>query len=152
MKIIFIDTAGQEKYNSIAANLIRNAEGIIVMYDITKYETFESISKWIESIKEIKGNDFPSFPFILVGNKCDLAEEREVEIEEGKEKAETYGFPFFETSNKDGTNVEKAALAIALKVYEKKKEEKKNNKEKGNKKDGNIQITVEKKQKKKKCC
>ncbi len=78
VKIIFIDTAGQEKYNSIAANLIRNAEGIIVMYDITKYETFESISKWIESIKEIKGNDFPSFPFILVGNKCDLGEEREV--------------------------------------------------------------------------
>ena len=140
MKIIFIDTAGQEKYNSIAANLIRNAEGIIVMYDITKYETFESISKWIESIKEIKGNDFPSFPFILVGNKCDLGEEREVEIEEGKEKAETYGFRFFETSNKDGTNVEKAALAIALKVYEKKKEEKKNNKEKGNKKDGNKTI------------
>ena len=152
-KIKFYDTAGQEKFRSIAYNLIKSAEGIILMYDITKNETFESISKWIESIKEFKGSDFSSFPFILVGNKSDLEEERQVGTKEGMKEAEKYGFPFFETSNKNGINVEKAALTIALKVYEKKKEQEKKNKEKNeNEKGGNIQLTAEKKPKKRKCC
>ena len=119
-KVLFYDTAGQEKYRSIAFNLMKGAEGIILMYDITKRKTFESITEWVESIKEAKGENFP---VVLVGNKCDLKEEREIDKEEGENEAKKNGFLFFETSNKDGTNVEEATLALISKVVELRKKE-----------------------------
>ena len=102
VKISFYDTAGQERYKSIAFNLIKSSDGAILIYDITKRETFNAIPNWIQSVREHKGNDFP---ITLIGNKVDLKEEREVETEEGKELAEKYGFSFFETSIKEGINV-----------------------------------------------
>ena len=120
-KVLFYDTAGQEKYRSIAFNLMKGAEGIILMYDITKRKSFESISEWVQSIKEAKGENFP---VVLIGNKCDLKDEREVDIEEGENEAKKNGFLFFETSNKDGTNVEEATFALISKVVELRKKEK----------------------------
>jgi small GTP-binding protein len=138
--IDFIDTAGQERYKSISYNLVRNAEGIILMYDITNIKTFESIIEWVDSIRKIKPNDFP---ILLVGNKCDLEEERLIETEEGRQEAEKYGFLFLETSIKNGINVDEAVSTLALKVYEQKSKEEKENKNK-NKKDNihlkNVQI------------
>jgi len=122
-KVLFYDTAGQEKYRSIAFNLMKGAEGIILMYDITKRNTFESITEWVQSIKEAKGDNFP---VILIGNKCDLKEEREIDKEEGENEAKKHGFLFFETSNKDGTNVEEATLALISKVAELRKRQNQN--------------------------
>ena len=119
-KVLFYDTAGQEKYLSIAFNLLKGAEGIILMYDITKRDTFESITGWIKSIKEVKGENFP---IALIGNKCDLNEKREVDMEEGENEAKKNGFLFFETSNKDGTNVEEATTALISKVVELRKKQ-----------------------------
>lgn len=119
-KVLFYDTAGQEKYRSIAFNLMKGAEGIILMYDVTKRKTFESITDWVQSIKEAKGENFP---VILIGNKCDLNEEREIDREEGEKEAQKHGFLFFETSNKDGTNVEEATIALISKVIESRKKE-----------------------------
>ena len=119
-KVLFYDTAGQEKYLSIAFNLLKGAEGIILMYDITKRDTFESITGWIKSIKEVKGENFP---IALIGNKCDLNEERQVDKEEGENEAKKNGFLFFETSNKDGTNVEEATTALISKVVELRKKQ-----------------------------
>ena len=113
--INFFDTAGQEKYKSISINVIKNANGILLMYDITNKSTFESISNWMKNIIDIKGNNFP---VILVGNKTDLIDKREVSTEEGEEVAKKYGIKLFEISNKFGTNVEEAGLELINQIVE----------------------------------
>ena len=114
-KIYFYDTAGQEKFRAISFNMIKYSDGIVLMYDITNKKSFDSISQWIDSIKEIKEK---IFPLVLIGNKCDLEEKREVTEEEGKKIADKFGFPFFETSNKNGTNIEKACTDLIDKIIE----------------------------------
>ena len=107
VKIQFIDTAGQERYRSIAYNMIKNADGILLMYDITRKETFDNVSNWIENIRE---NKISNFPIILIGNKSDLENERQVTKEEGEAKSKELGLLFFETSNKDGINIEETTI------------------------------------------
>ena len=75
VEIFFYVTVDHERYRSIAFNLIRSADGVMLMYDITKKETFNPIPKWLQNFRENKGNDFP---ITLIGNKLDLKEEREV--------------------------------------------------------------------------
>ena len=113
-KLMFYDTAGEEKYKSIPKNYIKNMQGIILMYDITNKLSFDSIIDWISDVKEIKGENFP---MILVGNKIDLNESREVTEEMGYELAEKNQIEFFETSNKDGTNIQDAGLEIVYKIF-----------------------------------
>ena len=112
-KLMYYDTAGEEKYKSIPKNYIKNMQGIILMYDITNKLSFDSIIDWISDVKEIKGENFP---MILVGNKIDLNESREVTEEMGYELAEKNQIEFFETSNKDGTNIQDAGLEIVYKI------------------------------------
>ena len=112
-KLFLYDTTGQEKYKSIALNIIKNAQGIILMYDITNKNSFESIPEWIRSIKDAKGDNFP---MILLGNKLDKEDIRIVSEKEGKELAKEYNMQFFETSNKDGTNIQEAGLALVNEI------------------------------------
>ena len=69
LNLFFYDTAGQERYKSISMNLIKNADGIFLMYDVSEQRSFDEINGWIESIKEAKGDNFP---IIVIGNKCEL--------------------------------------------------------------------------------
>ena len=108
-KAIFYDTVGQERHRAISLNQIKNADGVLLMYDVTNDDTFNAIKGWMGSIRDIKGNDFP---IILVGNKIDLKEERKISQINGKKLADSYGISFFETSNKTGENVEKACLEL----------------------------------------
>ena len=121
--IIFFDTAGQERYNSIAVNSIKNADGILLMYDITNKITFDSIPKWMKSIKEHKEQDFP---IILIGNKIDLEIKRKVSTFEGEELAKNYELCFYETSIKDDIKVQEVGLELInqiIQLREKKKED-----------------------------
>ena len=111
VELFFYDTAGQERYRAVAFNLIKSADGAMLVYDITKKETFNAIPKWIQSVQENKGN---YFPITLIGNKVDLKEEREVETEEGKELAEKYGFSLFETSISKGKRSCQGRIALLL--------------------------------------
>ena len=119
-KVLFYDTAGQERFHSIAPSIIKKVHGIIIMYDITDILSFDSIREIIESINEEKGKDFP---MILIGNKIDLENEREIKKEEAEELAEKYGMEFFEISNKEGINIEKAGLSIVKKILEKRQDD-----------------------------
>ena len=119
-KVDFYDTAGQERYRSISVNSIKSAEGIILMYDITKQKTYDDITEWMENVKQIKGTDFP---MILIGNKSDLENQRIVSKEEGEELALKFNLKFFEISNKDGNNVKEAALEIINQIVDKKEKE-----------------------------
>ena len=118
-KLIFYDTAGQEKFKSVAPNLIKKAHGIIIMYDITNKSSFDSIPEILKDIKGEKGNDFP---MILIGNKIDLEQDREIKKEEGKDLASKNGIEFFEISNKEGINIQEAGFAIVNKILEKRKD------------------------------
>ena len=103
VKLRIYDTAGQERFKSVAVSFIKKAEGVILIYDIGNKATFESLEEWIKNIKE-SGKE--NLPIILVGNKCDLPpEKRQVELIEGKDKAEEFNLPFFETSCKEGINI-----------------------------------------------
>ena len=119
-KLLFYDTLGQEKFKSIAPNLIKKANGIIIMYDITNKSSFDSLPEIIQNIKEERGSDFP---MVLVGNKADLEEDREIKKEQGEDLAFKNAMGFFEVSNKEGTNIEEAGLALVNKILEKRKEE-----------------------------
>ena len=119
-KINIYDTAGQEKFRSLSLNSIRNYDGVFLMYDITNFKSFDSISEWIKNIYEKKDENFP---LILIGNKCDLKDEREVSEEEGLETAEKYKTTYFETSVKEGINVEEAIDELINKIIAQKKEE-----------------------------
>ena len=121
-KIDFFDTAGQERYKSIALNIIKNADGILLLYDITQQVSFDSISQWIKDIENVKGDNAL---IVLIGNKCDLTEDRTINKEKGEELANKYGVSFFETSNKLGTNIENAALELINQIIREKKAEKK---------------------------
>jgi small GTP-binding protein len=95
-QISLYDTAGQEKYRSIAGNYFKNSDGIIIIYDITNQKSFENIEIWLESIKEILSdwND-QNYLIMLLGNKLDLVNDkrknREVQVEDGKNKCNDIG-------------------------------------------------------------
>ena len=138
-KIKICDTAGQERYRSLAINTIRRCDGIILMYSITNRKSFELISEWINNIYDLKDRETP---IILIGNKCDLEDQRKVSREEGMNTAEKYKTIFFETSAKEGINVEEAIDVLLNKIINKKKGEKE-------KKDNNLKLDSKKKNKKK---
>ena len=115
-KIFFYDTAGEERFKSITFNVLKNADGIILMYDITNRKSFESIAGWMENINDKKGNNFP---IVLVGNKYDLSEKRVISKKEGENLANKYKLNFFETSNKTGKNIEESCLKLINIILEK---------------------------------
>ena len=141
-KIIFEDTSGQERYHSLAFNIIRKVHGIILMYDITKKETFDTIKKWWKNILDHKDKNFP---VILVGNKCDLEDIRQVPKEEGENIAKELGIKFIETSNKNGMNIKESARELIKMIL-------KNSNENEDIKSVKLDKKKLKKRKKKKCC
>ena len=94
------DTAGQERYRSIAKNFIKNADGILLMFDVTNAESFNSVDYWVKSIKENNQNHI----IILVGNKIDLTEKRLITKSEAKKKADQYNIKYYELSCLNGLN------------------------------------------------
>lgn len=117
------DTAGQERYKSITSAYYKGAKGAFVVYDITRKETFESVDKWISDLNHSADKNLI---IILVGNKSDLEEQRQVQTVEGEEKAKNKEMCFFETSALNGNNLEKAFEFLLKKVYEKHKSEPEN--------------------------
>ena len=110
------DTAGQESFRSITRAYYKNSVCALIVYDISKRDTFNNVSIWIEDCK----NQSPKTIYmILVGNKSDLEDRREVSIEEGKELAEKYGIDFYETSAKTGDNVEEIFFNSADEIAKK---------------------------------
>ena len=104
VKVFFWDTAGQEKFQNIAKQYYKGANGVLLMYDITNRKTFERINFWLKEIKE--HNKIEDLFVCLVGNKLDLEEKREVSTEEGENYAKENNLQFFEVSAKSGIGVD----------------------------------------------
>ena len=110
---VFRDTAGQERYHSLAPMYYRGAQAAIVVYDITNTDTFERAKTWV---KELQRQASPNIVIALAGNKADLTTNRVVEYEEASTYAEDNGLLFMETSVKTKLNVNNIFLAIAQKL------------------------------------
>ena len=110
------DTAGQERYRSITSAYYKGAKGCLLVYDITRKATFETIDKWISELKSTSDNNLT---ILLIGNKCDLESQRQVTKIEAEEKAKYHNIAFMETSALDGTNLDKAFDVLINDVYKK---------------------------------
>ena len=102
VKLQIWDTAGQERYRTITRAYYRGAMGFILVYDITNEESFNAVQDWIT---QIKNYSIENAQVILVGNKCDMEEERVISTERGKQLADQLGVQFFETSAKENVNI-----------------------------------------------
>ncbi|MFX1450854.1 MAG: GTP-binding protein [Promethearchaeota archaeon] len=110
------DIAGDIKFKWIRPDYYSEAQGAILVYDITRKETFNELDDWLENLKTYCGN----VPVVLLGNKLDLAnKERKVSKEEGKKYGEEKKLPFFETSASSGENVEEAFRLLTDRILEK---------------------------------
>ncbi|KAH9742587.1 ras-related protein RABB1b [Citrus sinensis] len=107
--------AGQESFRSITRSYYRGAAGALLVYDITRRETFNHLSSWLEDARQHAN---PNMSIMLVGNKCDLAHRRAVSKEEGEQFAKENGLLFLEASARTAQNVEEAFIKTAAKILQ----------------------------------
>lgn len=107
------DTAGQERFRTLIPSYIRDSNVAVVVYDITNRQSFMDASKWIDDVKAERGTQVI---IVLVGNKTDLGDKREVTAEEGEAKAKDMGAIFIETSAKAGHNVKNLFKKVATEL------------------------------------
>ena len=122
VKLEIWDTAGQERYKSITSAYYKGSRGVFLVYDITNLSSFEDLDKWKNEINEkVKG----PLKMMIIGNKSDLKDEREVSTENALEKAKNLNIPFMETSALESINIKEAFESILKEMYKEfKKEEK----------------------------
>jgi GTPase KRas protein len=109
-----LDTAGQEEYTALRDQWIRDGEGFLLVYAITAKSTFERVERFKDQITRVK--DAERVPVILVGNKSDQVDSREVSTQEGQAMARRLGCEFVETSAKTCVNVEKAFYSVVRQI------------------------------------
>ena len=119
IKLQIWDTAGQERFHSITNNFFHNADGILFVYDITSRQSFNGVKVWIKEAEEI-GNFYKR---LLIGNKCDLSEKRNISIEELEKYCEEKNIDFFETSAKENIYLVEAFNKIVELILENKTDE-----------------------------
>ena len=110
VKMQIWDTAGQERFRTVVSTYFKGAHGILLIYDVTNKDSFKNLENWLI---EIEKNSSDKVLKILLGNKCDLSDDREIQSEEGKAFAVRNGMEFMETSAKMNTNVSEAFETLA---------------------------------------
>ncbi|XP_010146288.1 PREDICTED: ras-related protein Rab-6A isoform X2 [Eurypyga helias] len=104
------DTAGQERFRSLIPSYIRDSAVAVIVFDVTNLNSFQQTSKWIDDVRTERGSDVI---IMLVGNKTDLADKRQVSVEEGERKAQELNVMYIESSAKAGYNVEQLFRRVA---------------------------------------
>ena len=113
VKLQIWDTAGEERFRNIAKNYFHTSNGFLLVYDISNKESFEKLNFWNE---QIKINAPENTKCIVIGNKTDLNDKREVSQMEGEKLSKEYKLGFYETSAKDGNNVNKVFEDLASEI------------------------------------
>ncbi|KAJ6231170.1 ras-like protein rasd [Anaeramoeba flamelloides] len=109
-----LDTAGQEEYSAMRDSYMRAGEGFLIVYAINSRNSFDEVSSFREQITRVKDSD--DVPMIIVGNKNDLENERQVSQGEGTDLAKSFNCPFIETSAKTRTNVEEGFFSLVREI------------------------------------
>ena len=113
------DTAGQERYKALTQNYFRNSEGVLLVYDVTNIESFDNLKEWISSIKKnIEGQNV-FFPVVIVGNKIDMEESREIKKEDAEIFANNNNYTYYETSAKTGEGVDNSIRELVTQIINK---------------------------------
>ena len=110
IKLQIWDTAGQERFKTITTSYYKGAHAILIVFDITDHDSFDHIRNWMADIDKFAKEGVLR---ILVGNKCDLQNERKVSVEEAKQIANKYGIEYIETSAKDTINIDDLFISTA---------------------------------------
>mmetsp|Transcript_11170 Transcript_11170/g.14883 ORF Transcript_11170/g.14883 Transcript_11170/m.14883 type:complete len:209 (+) Transcript_11170:131-757(+) len=113
IKLQIWDTAGQERFRTITSSYYRGAHGIIVVFDVTDQVSYNNVKQWL---KEIERYACENVNKLLVGNKCDLEDKRQVAYETAKEFADDLQISYIETSAKNATNVDETFIKIASEI------------------------------------
>lgn len=113
VKLQIWDTAGQERFQSITANYYHGSHAIAIVYDITDRKTFDNLRKWINDVDRLAN---PQVCKLIVGNKADREDERQVSREEGRAFADNLGVPFLETSAKTAMNVSQMFMQMCTAI------------------------------------
>lgn len=108
------DTAGQERYRAVTSAYYRGAVGAMLVYDMTKRQSFDHVARWLE---ELRGHADKNIVVMLVGNKSDLSTLRSVSTEDAKEFSQRESLFFMETSALESTNVETAFQTVLTEIY-----------------------------------
>lgn len=130
VQIDILDTAGQEDYAAIRDNYFRSGEGFLLVFSITEHESFTATAEFREQILRVKAEE-DKIPLLVVGNKSDLEDRRQVSVEEARGKAEEWGVQYVETSAKTRANVDKVFFDLMREVRGKKMSENKDKNGKG---------------------
>ena len=120
------DTAGQERFQSLIPSYIRDSTVAVVVYDITNTNSFRQTSKWMDVVRRERGSDVI---IVLVGNKTDLSDKRQVAIDEGERKARQLNVMFIESSAKSGYNIKQLFRRVAAALPGMESPEEKNDKD-----------------------
>ncbi|XP_022313329.1 ras-related protein Rab-37-like isoform X3 [Crassostrea virginica] len=110
VKLQIWDTAGQERFRSITRAYYRDANALLLLYDVSNKASFDNIRAWLGEINEYAQEDVV---IMLLGNKADMTSERVIRTEDGERLANEYNVAFMETSAKTGMNVDLAFMAVA---------------------------------------
>ena len=114
IKANYIDTAGQEKFRAISINYLKGTDGVILVFDLTNKETFDLLETWIKEFENTNKSDVSK---VLIGNKSDLEEQRQVTTEDAVNFAKTLNCKYYEASAKTGKNVNEALDEIARTAF-----------------------------------
>ena len=114
-KFKIFDTAGQERYKSISKSSIKLADGFLLVFAVDNQESFEKINEWIASIQDEV--NIAQKIIILVGNKCDITETRQITTENAKDYAIKKKMKYFETSAKEGVGINETFNELFQDIY-----------------------------------
>lgn len=114
VKLQIWDTAGQERFRTITTAYYRGSQGVAVIYDVTDRESFTNVERWLGEIDKHAPINITK---VLIGNKSDMIDRRVISTKEGQELAKKHNIKFFETSAKEGTNVNNAFDTLAHVAY-----------------------------------
>ena len=114
IKLNIWDTAGQERFKNITSTYYKGSQGVMLVYDVTDPESFKSIEMWLGEVSKHAG---PNAVKLLIGNKCDMEEDRKVSKAQGEAYAREKGFKFLETSAKNKINIDESFMTLAKEIY-----------------------------------
>lgn len=113
IKMQIWDTAGQDRFRTLTSSYYRGAHGIIIVYDVTNRDSFDNVRQWMQEIEKFASENVNK---LLVGNKSDLEEQREVTYDEGVELAKKFDIPFLEVSAKNSLHVDDTFTTMATEI------------------------------------